>query len=164
MALTVTPGASDADSYSSLADAEIYHAARLHNEAWTAATDSDKEKGLKWAASILDGQSWLGWKATEDQALRWPRMGVYDPDGYAVDDSTIPAFLASAAAELAFALLSEDITETPAGGDLKSLTVDVLSLDFREASKTSVNLPTPVRALIRTYVIGNPMTAKVVRT
>ena len=94
MALTTTPGASDATSYASLTEAEAYMATLVHKDAWTEATDPAKEAALQQATRLLDTLTWKGRKATAEQALAWPRTGVTDRDGYEVDPAAIPAVVA----------------------------------------------------------------------
>lgn len=111
MTLIVTPGGSDSNSYATLTEANAYHETRLHNSAWTSASDATKEAALIWATRELDNNfCWEGIKATEEQALEWPRFGVTDKNGYYVDDDTIPQRLKNAESELAFALITKDRT------------------------------------------------------
>ena len=71
-------GLAGAQSYVSVAEADVYHLAR-DNLAWAALTTSAKEIALRRATDYL-GQvynlSWDGKRTTETQALDWPRLGV----------------------------------------------------------------------------------------
>ncbi len=132
-ALVATPAAVNANTYATLAEANAYHTARLHNEEWTAAavTDDTKNAALLWATRTLDDMfQWVGRKQSKEQALDWPRYGVYDDENYYVDQLTIPKRLKEAQSELAFLLIKQDRTSAQDGGGLKSLTVDVISLEF----------------------------------
>lgn len=103
MALTTTPGAADANSYASLAEANAYHTAR-GNAAWTGA-DAAKEAALIRATQWLDGRygdQWPGirWKLRA-QALDWPRVEATDRDGTEIDYDSIPSEVVSATCEAA---------------------------------------------------------------
>lgn len=128
MALTTTPGASDATSYASLTEAEAYMATLVHKDAWTEATDPAKEAALQQATRLLDTLTWKGRKATAEQALAWPRTGVTDRDGYEVDPAAIPAALRNACAEFAFRLLGEDRAADAGGLAPASLQVGSLNV------------------------------------
>ena len=127
MAVITTPGASDATSYASLAEAEAYMATLVHKDAW-AGTDQTKEAALQQATRLLDTLAWKGRKATAAQALAWPRTGVTDRDGYEVDPATIPVALRNACAEFAFRLLGEDRAADAGGLAPASLQVGSLNV------------------------------------
>jgi len=81
MSLTVEDGTlvTGADSYVSLADADIYWLANGDPAAWSALDDGDKEAKLRAAARYLnDGQRlpFTGTLHAWDQALVWPRVGA----------------------------------------------------------------------------------------
>lgn len=116
MTLVATPGAANANSYVDLATAASYlTTARLYVTAWTgAADDATRERALIWSTALLDRcVEWYGIKRTAEQSLRWPRAGVYDSDGFAVDPTTIPAVLAQATAVFAAYLLTRDRLAEP---------------------------------------------------
>ena len=84
------------------------------DEIVTRITASTREKSLIWATSLLDAMMiWKGTIRTEDQALRWPRSGVYKPDGYTYDYDTIPSLLEVGTSELALYLLGTNSFEVP---------------------------------------------------
>lgn len=102
MTLVVTPGASDADSYASIAEADAYLA--LVGGAWTG-TNADKEMALRRATAWIDATyegRWGGWRKNgRDQALSWPRYGVYDAEGFVVAFDAIPAEIRNATCQAA---------------------------------------------------------------
>lgn len=110
MALDTTIGGPNADSFVSLADANSYHNARLHNDEWDDASPTEREVALKWATRLLDGVDWLGRQWSDTQALRWPRIEVPDREGSYWDYDEIPKFLREATSELAWLLLISDPT------------------------------------------------------
>jgi len=121
MALTLnaTAGSSAGNSYCTLASASDFLQRNIHTTAaWSSLSTTNAETCLIWATSLLDKQmDWNGTKATDAQALRWPREAVSDSDGYAVDEDSVPKFLVEATAEYAKWLSVKDRTvEDPTRG------------------------------------------------
>ena len=50
--------------------------------AWASATTDQKNRALYTATQRLDRERFLGARATDTQALQWPRTGVRKPDTY----------------------------------------------------------------------------------
>jgi hypothetical protein len=50
--------------------------------AWASATADQKNRALYTAALRIDRERFLGARATDTQALQWPRTGVRKPDTY----------------------------------------------------------------------------------
>lgn len=74
-------GLATANSYLSLADAEIYFATHPQSSAWDALTDDQKNRYLISGARVLDACfDFSGFKISADQALQWPRIRAADPD------------------------------------------------------------------------------------
>jgi hypothetical protein len=87
MAITIvaTPGAADANSYLTLAEAEAIIDGLVQDAdvtAWASATTDQKNRALFTATQRLDRERYLGARATDTQALQWPRTGVRKPDTY----------------------------------------------------------------------------------
>lgn len=112
MALIATPGAADANSYVTLAEYNAYLLARLHvPAAASGATDAQKEAALIMATRTLDAmQCFTGAAATSTQALKWPRTGMVNKNGFPIADNVIPQELKDATSELAMQLAVSDIT------------------------------------------------------
>lgn len=96
MALVVEDGSglSTADSYISRDDADTYIGDYSNDSDWSGASNDDKDRALRRATEWLDGRyadQWLGYRKSTDQALSWPRTGVYDRDGNYVDADSVPA-------------------------------------------------------------------------
>lgn len=123
MALVVTPGADNADSYASLDEANAYFTARGLTT-WTG-TDSAKENALRRAADYLENQyrgRWKGYRTSETQSLSWPRLGdednrsvrdgflvavgIVDDDGFEIPTDVIPKQLKNAQCEAALLILT----------------------------------------------------------
>ena len=129
MALTLIKedgtGKVDANAYANTADGDAYHDGHLYAAAWTAASAGNKDKALVFASRLIDGQfQFNGAKASEAQALQWPRAGCHDPDadgwnGGTVADNIVPKAVMEATCEMARELLIVDRTAAPVGEGLK---------------------------------------------
>ena len=87
MAVTIdaTAGGADANSYITLSDAQDIIDGMVEDAdvtAWGSATDDQKNRALYTATQRLDRERFLGARATDTQALQWPRTGVRKPDTY----------------------------------------------------------------------------------
>jgi len=72
--IVTTPGAEDANSYVTVAEATAYFEAMLGFTAiWTAYSDDVKKARLVAAARGIDRLAFMGYKADLDQALEFPR-------------------------------------------------------------------------------------------
>lgn len=153
MELVATPGAANANSFTTREFANSYHEGRLHTATWTTATDADKDVALVMATTILSTRvRWKGAPTTSTQALPFPRTGLVNRNGVPVPDNVVPVELQQATAELARLLLATDRTaenEIAASG-LKSLKAGPVSLAFREDLQTTPTrmVPDYVRALL----------------
>jgi hypothetical protein len=129
--LVTTPGAANANSYCTEAEAVAYFDARLPlDPAWEDA--DDPTAALAMATRILEGfasairvlvaangniaayyrtnRHWTGLPASTTQRLSWPRSGMFDQNGNAIPATVIPEQLKEAEAELAGQLLKADRT------------------------------------------------------
>lgn len=105
MALVVEDGTgkSDAESYSSVADADSYHANHSGSTDWSGATTETKERALRLATQWIDTtyhDRWDSLRWGDTQRLAWPRSGVVI-DGIPYDPDELPRALLEATAELA---------------------------------------------------------------
>ena len=87
MAITIvaTAGSATANSYITLSDADDLIDGFVQDEdvvAWASATDDQKNRALYTATQRLDRERFKGARATDTQALQWPRTGVRKPDTY----------------------------------------------------------------------------------
>ncbi len=83
--LVATPNAADANTYLTLSDAQDIIDGLVENDdvvAWGTATTDQKNRALYTATQRLDRERYLGARATDTQALQWPRTGVRKPDTY----------------------------------------------------------------------------------
>lgn len=166
MTLVATAGAIDANSYCTRSQGDAYHQTHLYNTSWLEADDYKKEMALIWATRLLDELvEWQGWKATQEQALRWPRSGVLDRDSYyTLVLGSLPAFLTRATAELARHLLEGDRTQERSFG-LQSVRADAVDVVFDKHDVKPI-LPPSVQSMIAQYglvMVTNSGMAKLVR-
>lgn len=121
--LVTTPGASNANAYVSLEVADQYHLDRpAPDSVWAGAIYPMKQQGILWATKLLDRLvKWTGQPASQTQALRWPRLGMYDRNGVYIAHDVIPVDLQEATAEFARALLAESGDGSGAQSELERL-------------------------------------------
>ena len=87
MAITIvaTAGAADANSYLTLADATAIIDGFVQDadvQHWNSGNTDSRNRALFTATQRLDRERFLGARATDTQALQWPRTGVRKPDTY----------------------------------------------------------------------------------
>lgn len=155
--LVATPGASNANSYCTVAEANTYHDERLFTDDWTGASDDDKTKALIWATRQLDQMyAWAQFPTDsrdDGQALQWPRSGVVDVDEIStIDDDVVPRELKWATAEFARQLI---VANRTADSDVEtqgllSLTAGPISLSFKDSVVAKV-VPDAVAAFIPSW-------------
>ncbi|MFR4120583.1 MAG: DnaT-like ssDNA-binding protein [Bilophila wadsworthia] len=134
-----------ANSFASVADADAYHAARL-TAAWTdELAEIQKEAALIRASDWLNRKvMWNGRKASRSQRMAWPRSGVVTQDGEIAPDE-IPAEVVEACCELAGFFVEQDyLAPLDRGGDIASLSVDVISIAYNGTAPAETVFP-PVR-------------------
>lgn len=149
MALDATAGGASANSYATVSEGDSYHNAHLYATDWTGASSPDKEKALQMATRLLDERvSWDGAKETSTQALRWPRSGVTDLDGYSIAAGVVPQEIKNATIEFARNLIATDTTGNADGKGLTSMSVGSISMTFDKADTADV-LPSIVQEMLR---------------
>ena len=114
MSLIVETGAglSNAESYISVANADIYNTAYVGNALWanTATTTAMKEVALRVATQYIDAKySFKGYKSIQGQALAWPRADAYDDSDYLLSSTSIPECLKRAVVEAAIRHIAGDL-------------------------------------------------------
>ena len=85
ISIDATAGGASANSYLTLSDAQAIVDGMVEDAdvtAWASATTDQKNRALYTAAQRLDRERFLGARATDTQALQWPRTGVRKPDTY----------------------------------------------------------------------------------
>lgn len=164
--LDATVGGANANSFTTVAEADAYHNNLLYASAWTSATVDDKARALITATRLIvdainiDG--WLGYPVDTVQRLPYPRSGVYTRRGNnLILTNEIPQDLKDATAEYGRRLLEQgQLPDEPlesAAADLKRLKAGPVELEFFGNSAGSVtDLPDPVYAMIAYLFEGRP--------
>ena len=157
MALVTTPGAVNADTYASLAEAVAYVGTLTFAGTWPA-TEPAQEALLKQAALKMETLAWKGTRAAsaEAQALAFPRAGLVDRDGYAIDSTIIPRAVKTAQIALALWLAKKDRTADPSPSLLK-----VGSLEISGTVQRS--FPDHVMAMLAPFLDSYGCCVKMVR-
>lgn len=132
-----TPGALDANSYATIAEANQYFNDRLPlSVPWIGSGDTEGQ-AMVMAARYIDAMAspmtmfnppskssggaagqgsyvtrphWTGQPATSIQRMAWPRIGMFDRNGNPIDEATIPLDLKYAQCEFAGQLKITDTT------------------------------------------------------
>ena len=131
-----------ANSFASLADADAYHAARL-TEAWADSLAGDKKEAAMIRATDWRNRKvrWEGCKTTRKQRIAWPRTGVATQDGPVPSDE-VPAEVVEACCELAGFFVEQDyLAPLDRGGDIASLSVDVISIAYNGTAPAETVFP-----------------------
>lgn len=143
MAITIvaTVGGASSNSFAELADFSSYMEGRLNSDAFDDATTDDKNRALAEATRWLSALMWQGVRASDTQALAWPRELVRDPDdphhNY-FDDDEIPARVERATYELAFAFLkagTSDIASLDSDRLVKRTRIDVIETEYVDPAR-----------------------------
>lgn len=155
MAVTVvtTVGAADANSYCSLGEANAYHAGHSYSSVWDDAESDDvRNRALVTATRLLDEHvDWNGDVVSEDQALQWPRSGLYYKSKTVIPSNVIPQKLKDATAEFARQILEadrmKDMKQEAEG--LESLDAAGVAMKFRNPRPKVI--PDAVWVMIRSW-------------
>lgn len=155
MAITInaTVGDANANSYVTEAEADTYFEGRLNSTAYTGASAADKIASLVQGAKLLDTLTWVGFKRDNIQALRWPRVGMYNRDGYQISSEEIPDNVKDAQCEMAIALLKEDRTEDGGVDRINSFRAGSLMVDF-DTNHPKVMVPPIVKRLVAEWILA----------
>lgn len=149
MAATIdaTVGGASANSYVTLAEFNAWLDTRSGTDATTldAKADDTKNKLLITATERIDQDDYLGLKSDADQALKFPRDGLYDEDGNSVSSITIPARVKRSQYKLALALDSTDLTQQTGLENFEEVTVGPITVKTRSTATTSNVMPDEVR-------------------
>lgn len=90
MALDATVGGADANSFATVEEWDTYFESHPFGTDALALTDELKEAYLIQGTRVLSTLCYTGIATSAEQALPWPRMGMYAVTGYPLDSSIIP--------------------------------------------------------------------------
>lgn len=140
MAITVdaTVGGENANSYIDVATADqIAEFRQLTFATWSALSADQKGAALISASQYFDSLRWKGVRTAELQALRWPRSGVYDQDGYMIADDVIPGDVQEALTDFAYTISQSDQFQATGLEGFSEIKVDVVSLKLDASDRDS---------------------------
>jgi len=83
--INATVGSASANSYVTLAEADAIIEGLVQDadvQHWGSGNTDSRNRALYTATQRLDRERFLGARATDTQALQWPRTGVRKPDTY----------------------------------------------------------------------------------
>jgi len=150
------------NTYVSLADATTYLDDSINSTAWAFLDPDSQTRALISSFRILEKQRWQGSKTDPLQTAEWPRTGVVDCEGTAVDSAVVPDDIVSAQIELAYYLSQNPTFEADGttGSNIRSLHAGAASIDyFSPNDLTSGNaasrFPANIQELIRCFVGGS---------
>jgi hypothetical protein len=174
--LVATPGASDANSYVIVEEADAYFGARLGADAWEALeTEADKAKALIAATRRVDQEQFRGRlvkplvgssSSGPKQALQWPRWVTLD-DGTTLDHTQIPRIVKDGTCEEALALLAaladdQDLLANTGLEAFKNVAVGSMNVTPRHSQKAG-DLPEAVRRILRPVLATSRGSVRFVR-
>lgn len=109
-ALVATAGASNANTYCTRAAATQYDDNHPQSgTTWSGSSSDEKGQALLMATQLLDQHiEWTGAASDVIQILEWPRIGMWDRNGNAMDSDSIPDELVNATAEFARQIIAAD--------------------------------------------------------
>lgn len=138
-----TVGGASANSFASVAEFAAYMNNRLNSSAYSSASVDDQAKSLIEATRDLNVLAYSSRKATDAQALQWPRYFATNPDAstfvpWYFPSTLIPQRVKDATCELALEFLKAGSTDIaaldPTIGVIEK-TVDVLTTKWAEPEK-----------------------------
>jgi hypothetical protein len=140
--LVATAGASNANSYLTLAGAASIADGMIGTLAWSSATEDNRTRALITATNGLETLEWTGERSSTTQSLSWPRTDANCGDKVIADDE-IPREIELATFDLANALLdtpallrSQPTSQALVTGipnrDLARIKLDVMELEWRQ--------------------------------
>ena len=132
-------GVSNANSYTSVAEADAYFSLRENPATWTGAEVAVKERALRMSTAYITeqyGNRWRGVIDSDTQGLDWPRSGVVDGDtGLYYDNNEMPKRLLNATAEVAVRYIAGTALRPdvePGDGNVTNSTISVGSISITE--------------------------------
>ncbi len=142
MALIVEDGTgrADAESPNSVAELDEYHD-KQGNAAWSTRTTPQKEVAAR-RASAWQAASWekrlSGYRATETQALPYPRLSAWKGTGQRIPSNQVPVEWKASHAELALVATTGPLAATvQAGGEYKRVQIGPIEVE-RDAGAASI--------------------------
>ncbi len=132
--------------YVTLEEANTYFESRLHAEAWTNASDTDKQKALEMATRAIDRTPLKGVKASWDQAHQFPRY----------PDTEVPQAVKDACCEEALAILERGNSQRRRlqQEGVQSFSVGGLTETYWPGARGRGLISEEARELLRPWLLG----------
>lgn len=165
MALIVETGTASttADSYSSVADADAYLAARGYT-LWAPLLLAEKEQALRRATDYMQQvfhRRWVGARLTTAQALDWPRTRWLGHGTLLYTQTEVPSAVKRACIELAFRAASGHLAPDTPAQQVKRQRVDSLEVEYASTSRPKYPA---VDAILSPYLLpASPIGVALVR-
>lgn len=133
-------------AYVTLEEANTYFESRLHAEAWTNASDTDKQKALEMATRAIDRTPLKGVKASWDQAHQFPRY----------PDTEVPQAVKDACCEEALAILERGNSQRRRlqQEGVQSFSVGGLTETYWPGARGRGLISEEARELLRPWLLG----------
>lgn len=162
---TITFGSVVVEVYADLSQANDYFKTVINGSTWADADVGLKNQALVSATNVFERTTWQGTPtepidkdqppAASTQPIEWPRTGLVDRNGVALDDTEVPLDILYGNMEYALALISDPtILDTPTSGSNTKRSrskekVDVIEVEseteyFQSTAKTATKFPTNV--------------------
>ena len=156
---TIVIGADSYTAYASVADADVFFNGSVDYATWGALTTDEKSRSLVTSTRMLDRQLWQGEKEDPLQALAFPRTGVFDCAGVAVEPADTLVVVTEASIILALAVFTNNALLTTASTiDLtKRLKAGSVEIEKFRASSDEIaagRFPLDVMELVGCYFSG----------
>jgi len=166
-------GMANAESYSSVAEADTYFANR-GNETWTDLDSVQKEIALRKATDYMLQNyrlSWKGARVNSIQALDWPRYSVFTDElvpgmqasRIQVPSNIVPKEVKIACFELALKTLTGDDLAPDQERSVISETIGPISTTYDKDSPQQVKYRA-IDLTLRPFLTGGNLSVKVCRT
>jgi len=150
--LVATAKGASSNTYATLAQADQYHDNRVASgTTWSGSSDNEKTRALLWATELMESLwDWNGGVTTTTQVLAWPRSGLWNRNGYALDPDTMPQEIIDAQSEFARQLLvSRRADDNPTEQEsLEELKAGPITLKFSGSGTYNKIVPDAVYHLI----------------
>jgi len=152
LVLNSTVSSSSANSYCTLASCLPILESNIHiYGTFASLSTANAEACLINATFLLDTQiQWDGTKETDKQALRFPRTGIEDVDGYSIDDDTIPYWLQEAVSYYAYFVSQKNRIGDSDTFGFKSLKAGSLAMVIDKYDRIPT-MPNIVWAIVKPY-------------
>lgn len=150
------------NAYEDAAAGDVYFTDRINGANWLASSTALKEQALVSATSWLDRQLWVEEQTAPKpgQALDWPRTGVIDEEGNAVDSGSVPQFIIDGTFELALSLIDDPTIQesrSATSDNVKKVKGGSAEIEFFFDSSTvsGTTFPQIVMELIAFYLLNS---------